>query len=114
MVRGESAMNDRLRDLFYDWYAGDETKEGMRALLERRRRILSGGRSDMAEARKHLKIWYDSEGDYLEVTFEQKAGYFRETESDRVMKKVDDEGHVLGFSLLGFSAMKENPLDVAL
>jgi len=26
-----------------------------------------------------IKIWYDSEGDYLEVIFERKAGYFRET-----------------------------------
>ena len=68
----------------------------------------------MAEARKHLKVWYDSEGDYLEVIFDQKAGYFRETESDQVMKKVDDEGNVLGFSVLRVSAMKNKPLDVAL
>jgi hypothetical protein len=27
---------------------------------------------------KKIKIWYDEEGDYLEVIFEQKAGYFRE------------------------------------
>jgi hypothetical protein len=25
------------------------------------------------------KIWYDGEGDYLEVIFERKVGYFRET-----------------------------------
>lgn len=68
----------------------------------------------MAEARKHLKIWYDSEGDYLEVIFDQKAGYFRGTENDRVMEKVDDEGNVLGFSVLGVSAMKGNPLDCRL
>ncbi len=30
-------------------------------------------------ARKTVKIWYDKEGDLLEVTFEKKAGYFRET-----------------------------------
>jgi len=36
----------------------------------------------MAESPKHLKIWYDAEGDYLEVIFDQKAGYFRETEND--------------------------------
>ena len=68
----------------------------------------------MAEARKHLKIWYDSEGDYLEVIFDQKAGYFRGTENDQVMAKVDDEGNVLGFSVLGISVMKEKPLDVEL
>jgi uncharacterized protein YuzE len=67
----------------------------------------------MAEERKRLRIWYDAEGDYLEVIFDQKAGYFRGTESDQVMTKVDDEGNVLGFSVLRVSAVKEKPLDVA-
>ena len=40
---------------------------------------------------KEIKIWYDKEGDYLEVLFERKAGYFRETENDAVMEKVDTE-----------------------
>jgi uncharacterized protein YuzE len=68
----------------------------------------------MAESQRHVKIWYDPEGDYLEVIFDQKAGYFRETENDQVMEKVDDDGNVLGFSVLRVSAMKEKPLDVAL
>jgi uncharacterized protein YuzE len=68
----------------------------------------------MAESQKHLKIWYDAEGDYLEVIFNQKAGFFRETENDQVMEKVDEEGNVLGFSVLRVSAMKGKPLDVAL
>jgi len=68
----------------------------------------------MAETRRHLKIWYDSEGDYLEVIFEQKPGYFRSTENDQVMEKVDEDGNVLGFSVLKVSAMGEKPLDVAL
>jgi hypothetical protein len=63
---------------------------------------------------KHLKIWYDAEGDYLEVIFDQKAGYFRETANDHVDGKVDLEGNVLGFSVLRVSALKEKPLDVAL
>jgi len=63
----------------------------------------------MAEPQRRLKIWYDAEGDYLEVIFDQKAGYFRETENDQVMEKVDDEGNVLGFSVLRVSAMKESP-----
>ena len=68
----------------------------------------------MAESQRHLKIWYDAEGDYLEVIFDQKPGYFRETDSDQVMEKVDDDGNVLGFSVLRVSAMKEKPLYVAL
>jgi len=30
------------------------------------------------------------------------------------MEKVDDEGNLLGFSVLRVSAMREKPLDVAL
>ena len=66
----------------------------------------------MAEGR--VKSWYDPEGDYLEVIFDQKPGYFRETQSDQVMAKVDDQGNVLGFSVLRVSAMKTKPLEVAL
>ncbi len=65
-------------------------------------------------AERRLKIRYDPEGDYLEVTFDQKPGYFRETQSDQVMEKVDEQGNVLGFSVLRVSAMRERPLEVAL
>ncbi len=64
---------------------------------------------------KEIKIWYDKEGDYLEVIFEKKAGYFRETENDAVMEKVDTKGNVIGFSILKVSALKaEGPLSVSL
>ena len=64
--------------------------------------------------RKAIKVWYDPEGDYLEVIFEQKEGYFRETENDQVMEKVDSEGNILGFSVLRFSSVKTRPLNVVL
>lgn len=68
----------------------------------------------MADRKRKVKIWYDSEGDHLEVIFDQKPGYFRETQSDQVMEKVDEQGNVLGFSVLRVSAMSEKPLEVAL
>jgi uncharacterized protein YuzE len=68
----------------------------------------------MAEPLRHVKIWYDAEGDYLEVIFEQKPGYFQATDNDQVMQKVDDDGNVLGFSVLNVSSMGQTPLDVAL
>jgi uncharacterized protein YuzE len=64
--------------------------------------------------RKHVKVWYDPEGDFLEVIFERKEGYFRETDNDQVMEKVDSEGNVIGFSVLKVSALRERPIDVAL
>ncbi|MCH7681453.1 DUF2283 domain-containing protein [candidate division KSB1 bacterium] len=64
---------------------------------------------------KEIKIWYDEEGDYLEVLFERKAGYFRETSNDAVMEKVDDKGNILGFSILKMSALRgRKPLAVEL
>ena len=65
-------------------------------------------------AERKLKVWYDAEGDYLEVIFDQKPGYFRETANDQVMEKVDEDGNILGFSVLKVSALKEAPLEIAL
>ena len=61
-----------------------------------------------------VKVWYDSKGDFLEVMFRQKEGYFRETNSDQVMEKVDMEGNVIGFSILKVSSLKEKILDIDL
>ena len=62
-----------------------------------------------------ITIWYDDEGDYLEVLLDRKAGYFRETANDAVMEKVDGEGNLLGFSILKVSALKgEPPLSISL
>jgi uncharacterized protein YuzE len=51
-------------------------------------------------AARKVRIWFDAEGDYLEVIFDQRTGYFRETSNDRVMVKVDAEGDILGFAIL--------------
>jgi len=64
---------------------------------------------------EEIRVWYDQEGDYLEVIFDRKKGFFRETEIDAVMEKVDEDGNVLGFSILKVSALKgQQPLSVAL
>ncbi|MFQ5712509.1 MAG: DUF2283 domain-containing protein [Candidatus Scalinduaceae bacterium] len=56
---------------------------------------------------KEIKVWYDKEGDYLEVLFAQREGYFKETENDAVMEKIDNNGEVIGFSILKISDLKE-------
>ncbi len=64
---------------------------------------------------QEIKVWYDKEGDYLEVLFERKAGYFKETENDAVMEKIDTDGNVIGFSILKVSALKEEkPISIEL
>ena len=65
-------------------------------------------------ADRHVKIWFDHEGDFLEVTFDQREGYFRETSSDRVMEKVDVDGNILGFSITNVSSLSGVPLELAL
>jgi len=64
--------------------------------------------------RKVIKLWYDPEGDYLEVLFDQKKGYYRETMDDRVMERVDEDGNIIGFSILGVSSLKMEPFEVVL
>ena len=62
-----------------------------------------------------VKVWFDAEGDYLEVQFRQAPGYMRETAHDAVMERVDEEGRVIGFSVLGVSRFrKECPLEAEL
>jgi hypothetical protein len=62
-----------------------------------------------------LKLWFDPEGDYLEVTFSDVPGYMRETKSDAVLQRVDERGRVIGFSVLGVSKFqKDHPLEAEL
>lgn len=62
-----------------------------------------------------LKLWFDPEGDYLEVTFSDVPGYMRETKSDAVLQRVDKRGRVIGFSVLGVSKFqKDHPLEAEL
>lgn len=63
---------------------------------------------------KEIKVWYDKEADYLEVIFEKKEGYFKETDNDAVMEKVDNQGNILGFSILKVSELNKIPLSVSL
>jgi len=58
-----------------------------------------------------IKVWYDPEGDFLEVLFSNKPGYMRETDNDALMERVDERGNILGFSILRVSRIeKQKPL----
>ncbi len=60
---------------------------------------------------QQVKVWFDPEGDFLEVRFSERAGFMRETNNDAVMERVDEEGNVLGFSILRVSQLsKGKPL----
>ena len=62
-----------------------------------------------------VRVWFDAEADYLEVRFSDAAGYEKETRHDAVMGRVDKDGHVIGFSILGVSRFrKDKPLEADL
>lgn len=58
-----------------------------------------------------VKIWFDAEGDFLEVLFSDRPGFMRATDNDAVMERVDEHGALLGFSVINVSRLaKEKPL----
>jgi hypothetical protein len=62
-----------------------------------------------------VKLWFDAEADYLEVTFSDAPGFMRETKSDALMQRVDEHGRLIGFSILGVSKFrKDHPLEAEL
>ena len=62
-----------------------------------------------------VKVWFDAEADFLEVRFSDAAGYEKETTYDAVMERVDAQGNIIGFSILGVSQhRKSKPLEAEL
>ena len=62
-----------------------------------------------------IRIWFDAEADFLEVRFSDAPGYERETQHDAVMERVDVQGHIIGFSVMGVSKFKkDHPLEADL
>jgi len=63
----------------------------------------------------NVKVWFDAEADFLEVRFSDVVGYEKATANDALMERVDVDGHVIGFSVLGVSRFsKDKPLAVNL
>ncbi len=65
-------------------------------------------------ARDQVRIWYDKEGDYLEVLLTDEAGTFEETEHDQVMVRLNLRGEVIGFNIMSLSKIEENFLNMVL
>ena len=52
---------------------------------------------------KWVSIWYDPEGDFLEVIWERKPGEFVESVDGLADIKLDDDGNILGFQIQALS-----------
>jgi uncharacterized protein YuzE len=60
-----------------------------------------------------LKIWYDQEGDYLEVTFEDASATLEEIGDDLFERRTPD-GRVVGFAVMNVSKHDRDKLALPL
>jgi uncharacterized protein YuzE len=63
-------------------------------------------------AQTTVTVWFDAEGDFLEVLFSDAPGIMRQTAVDSVMERVDEKGAILGFTIQNVSqlAREHRPL----
>ena len=58
-----------------------------------------------------VKVWFDAEGDFLEVRFTDDVGYMKETDNEALMERLDERGRVIGFSIMQVGRLaKQKPL----
>jgi len=48
-----------------------------------------------------MKVWYDEDGDFLEIGIARKKGYFKDVGND-IWERVTQKGKVIGFAILNF------------
>ena len=58
-------------------------------------------------ANRRVSVWYDDEGDMLEVLWAFREGYFTPTDDARILKRLDDDGEVIGFLIHDMSTLKQ-------
>ena len=64
---------------------------------------------------KKVFVSYDQEGDMLEVLWAFRQGYFTPTEDERILKRLDDDGEVIGFLIHEMSTLNEpSPIEFEL
>ena len=66
-------------------------------------------------ANRKVSVWYDDEGDMLEVLWAFREGYFTPTNDERILKRLDDDGEVIGFLIHDVSTLKQtSPIEFEL
>ena len=62
-----------------------------------------------------IEVWWDAEGDYVRVNLAEGDGDMVTTKDGKSTVKVDDEGNILGFQILGVSERaKQKPFNFSL
>ena len=60
-----------------------------------------------------IRIWYDQEGDFLEITFREAKGYLQEIAED-IYERVDEAGNLLGYALFNVTRHERQALTIPL
>lgn len=58
-----------------------------------------------------MRVRYDTEGDFLEITFRKAKGYSRRIRPD-VYQRVDSRGRLLGVSVFNFLKQRRQSIDL--
>ena len=61
----------------------------------------------MTMTTRKVLVSYDHEGDILEVLWAVREGYFTPTDDERILKRLDDDGEVIGFLIHEMSTLTE-------
>jgi uncharacterized protein YuzE len=60
-----------------------------------------------------VKLWYDREGDMLEVIFDDAPAHLEEVDED-IFERRTPEGRIVGFTVLNFSKHDRDNLTLPL
>ena len=62
-----------------------------------------------------VSVWFDRDGDMLEVLWGFREGFFAPTDDDRILRRLDNNGDVTGFLVHEFSTLAQsNPIEFRL
>lgn len=67
----------------------------------------------MAKKVARLRVWFDEEGDFLEVAFAKRKGSFRSIGPD-IFERVDAQGKVIGFAIFNFLKHDRKTVEIPL
>lgn len=56
-----------------------------------------------------LSVWFDEEGDFLEVSLNDEEGSFKDL-GNGVFERVDGDGNTIGFAILNVAKRSEREL----
>ncbi|MFQ6056767.1 MAG: DUF2283 domain-containing protein [Methanosarcinales archaeon] len=58
-----------------------------------------------------MNIWFDEEGDFLEISIKNKRGFYKDI-GDDIWMEVDEKGNLQGIAILNFrKRLKDNKME---